>query len=599
MKKIILSLFAVLLSCCAWAYSVNVDGIYYNFNSDDKTAEVTFRSNTYRSYSGDVVIPSSVTYSDVTYRVTSIGYNAFRESNNLTSVTIPNSITSIGASAFSSCTSLASIEIPSSVTSIGDYSFHNTAWYNNQPDGLIYIGKSAYKYKGTMPENTSIVIKEGTKEIVGGAFQDCAGLISVMIPNGVTRIGNRAFYGCFNLPSIEIPSSVTSIDKEAFIGCAYLTSIKVADGNTVYDSRGNCNALIETASNTLIAGCENTVIPDGIQSINDCAFMYCVRLASINIPSSVTSIGKEAFFYCIGLTSIDLPNSVTYVGKDAFEETPWYKNLPDGLLYIGKVAYKYIGTMPEKTNLKLKENTTYIANAAFSDCTGMTSVTIPNSVTSIEYGAFSGCSGLASIKVEEGNTVYDSRNNCNAIIETASDKLVLGCKNTKIPNGLKVIGIYSFKGCTGLVSVEVPEGVLYLEAAFQDCTNLTTVYLPQSLERMGDYVFKGCMAIKDVYCLAKDVPDDKDNVFTGADVKTATLHVPEASVINYKYSTNWGRFGNIVAIDMTEIQSADATKEEKNIEQIFTLDGHESPTLQKGMNIVKYSDGSTKKQIVK
>lgn len=599
MKKLSLSFLAVLLSCSAWAYDALIDGIYYNFNTDAKTAEVTFRSNTYRSYSGDVVIPSSVMYSNVTYRVTSIGYNAFRESSDLTSVEIPNSITSIGASAFAGCKSLASIEIPSSVTSIGDYSFNNTAWYNNQPDGLVYIGNTAYKYKGTMPENTSIVIKEGTKEIAGGAFDLCTGLISVTIPNGVTRIGNRAFYNCINLASIEIPSSVTIIGDEALFCCAYLTSIKVAEGNTVYDSRGNCNALIETASNKLLAGCMNTVIPNGIQSIDDYAFAFSIGLTSISIPNSVTSIGKEAFFYCIGLTSIDIPNSVTYVGRNAFEDTPWYNNLPDGLLYVGKVAYRYKGTMPENTNLEFKENTTCIAYEAFLNCMGMTSVTIPNSVTRIEYGAFSGCSGLASIKVAEGNTVYDSRNNSNAIIETASGRLFLGCKNTKIPNGLTYIGVYSFKGCTGLVSVEVPEGVSYLEAAFQDCTNLTTVYLPQSLKRMGDYVFQGCMNIKDMYCLAEKVPDDKDNVFTGADVRTATLHVPEASVINYKYSTNWGRFGNIVAIDMTGMQSVDATNEDKKIEQIFTFDGKPQNTLHKGTNIVRYADGTTQKIVVR
>ena len=104
----------------------------------------------------------------------------------------------------------------------------------------------------------------------------------------------------------------------------------------------------------------NTVIPNGIQSIDDYAFAFSIGLTSISIPNSVTSIGKEAFFYCIGLTSIDIPNSVTYVGRNAFEDTPWYNNLPDGLLYVGKVAYRYKGTMPENTNLEFKENTTCI-----------------------------------------------------------------------------------------------------------------------------------------------------------------------------------------------------------------------------------------------
>ncbi len=212
------------------------------------------------------------------------------------------SVTSIGESAFFDCDGLTSVEIPSSVTSIGN-----------------------------------------------SAFYDCDGLTSIEIPSSVTSIGEWAFRGC-GLTSIEIPSSVTSIGNYAFAYCYGLTSIVVDEGNTIYDSRGNCNAIIETASNTLIAGCKNTIIPEGVTNIGNYAFSGCYGLTSIEIPSSVTSISEGAFHDCNRLTSIEIPNSVTSIG-----------------------------------------------NSAFYACSGLTSIEIPSGVTSIGNNAFSNCTGLTSI----------------------------------------------------------------------------------------------------------------------------------------------------------------------------------------------------------
>ena len=262
---------ALLLLCCtaASAADFEVDGIYYNIlSSEDKTVKVTSGSN---KYSGAVTIPASVTYNGEAYCVTSIGYRAFTSCYGLTSIEIPASVTSIGDRAFYYCPGLTSIEIPSSVTSIGEF-----------------------------------------------AFSACSGLTSVTIGNGVTSIEEYAFHNCRGLTSIEIPSSVTSIGWGAFENCDGLTSIVVGDGNSVYDSRGNCNAIIETASNTLIIGCKNTIIPSSVTSIGGYAFYDCTGLTSIVIPEGVTIIGDWAFSDCYGLTSVEIPSSVSSIGNDAF-----------------------------------------------------------------------------------------------------------------------------------------------------------------------------------------------------------------------------------------------------------------------------------------
>ena len=319
----------------------------------------------YRGTERELILPSYIT---------KINQYAFYRCTGLTSVTIPDSVTSIGSDAFYRCTGLTSVTIGNSVTSIG-----------------------------------------------GGAFAGCTGLTSVTIGGSVTSIGGGAFAGCTGLTSITIPDSVTSIGGGAFMNCIGLTSIIVVEGNSKYHSAGNC--LIETATKTLLSGCKTSEIPsDGsVTSIGTAAFRGCTGLTSITIPDSVTSIGYEAFYGCSGLTSITIPDSVTSIGnwtfsdctglasvtiggsvtsigKDAFYNTAWYNNQPDGLVYAGKVAYKYKGTMPSNTSIVLNEGTLGIADYAFYNCTGLTSVTIPDSVTSIGENAFYNCSSLTSIK---------------------------------------------------------------------------------------------------------------------------------------------------------------------------------------------------------
>ena len=292
--------------------------------------------------------------SDFFFPVTRIGEKAFYECSGLISVTIPTSITTIGYRAFENCSSLTSVTIPNSVTSIGAYAFLHCsgltsvhiidleAWYkisfggyhSNPLDYAHHLFLNGKEIKDLVIPNfvttignfafdgcsglTSVNIPNSVTTIGEWAFSECSGLTSVTIPNSVTTIGEWAFDFCHGLTSVTIPNSVTSLGNTAFCWCFNLNSIIVENGNSVYDSRDNCNAIIETESNTLIAGCMNTIIPKSIISIGDNAFLGCTGLTSVSIPNSVTAIGDYAFDGCYGLTSVTIPNSVTFIGSEAF-----------------------------------------------------------------------------------------------------------------------------------------------------------------------------------------------------------------------------------------------------------------------------------------
>ncbi len=322
----------VALLCSVTVSAFEVNGIYYKVTSGTEfTVEVTERLG---KYSGEIVVPSTVTYDEKTYSVTSIGEYAFYGCDGLTSITIPNSVTSIGFYAFGQCSSLRSITIPNSVTSIGPTFISNTDIIFEGCTSLASIvvepGNTIYDSR----ENCNAIIETATNTLVNGcknttipnsvttiamnAFSGCAGLTNIEIPNSVTSIEDYAFHLCSGLTNIEIPNSVTSIGENAFYGCAGLTNIAVEDGNSIYDSRENCNAIIETATNTLVQGCKNTIIPNSITCIGEAAFGAQTSLTNINIPNSVTHIGWAAFTYCTALTNIKIPNSVTSIEKYAF-----------------------------------------------------------------------------------------------------------------------------------------------------------------------------------------------------------------------------------------------------------------------------------------
>lgn len=405
------------LSFQQWGYHLLEDG----------TVEIT----EYTGKDPDVVIPKTIDGK----KVTGIGIKAFFEDEDgakkpygaLKRVKFPAGITYIKQHAFYGCTELTAITIPAEVTSIETDTFYG-----------------------------------------------CSKLKSVEIPSGVTSIGNGAFEECSSLTGITIPDSVTSIGKTAFQSCSSLNEITVEEGNLVYDSRQGCNALIETATNLLIAGSSNTKIPESVTEIGDGAFEGR-KLTSIEIPSGVVRIGENAFSGCHKLKSVIIPSSVTSIGKNAFRACIKLKTvtLPTGITVIDEGVFDSCQALK---NITIPSGVTSIGNIAFRDCNSLNSINIPASLTSLDTSAFLSCQNINQITVEEGNPIYDSRQNCNAVIETATDTLIQGCIGTVIPNDVVTIGHGAFYGLSNMKSIVIPENVKEIDnMAFDSCKKLKMI----------------------------------------------------------------------------------------------------------------------------
>lgn len=284
----------------------------------------------------------------------SVHYNKPKETRvvavfNVTSTSTP---TKIGYNQYTSA--FTEIEIDGAVQStvVSAYTFdtlgEHTIKYTLLDDANI--GQHAFRGCSSI---TSVTIPNSVTSIGNHAFRSCGGLTSLPIGNDVTSIGDSAFSECGGITSVTIGSGVTNIGNDAFNGCINLTSIVVDSSNTIYDSRDNCNAIIETSTNRLIAGCNNTVIPNSVVSFNNGVFYNCTGLTNVVIPDSVTSIGQSVFASCISLTSVTIGSGVTSIG-----------------------------------------------DSAFASCSGLTKVLIPHTVTSVGNGAFIACSSLYDVHVD-------------------------------------------------------------------------------------------------------------------------------------------------------------------------------------------------------
>lgn len=364
--------------------------------------------------------------------------------------------------------------------------------YNRKKYSITNIGKEAFENCGNLIE---VNIPDSVKSIGERAFCRCEKLTKVNIANSVTNIEKGAFYGCEKLTAIYIPQNVINIAAGAFGMCYSLTEIKVDADNQIYDSRDDCNAILEKATNTLITGCKDTTIPNSVTNIGDYAFAMNICLEKINIPNSVTNIGVGAFMFCNSLTKIDIPNSVRSIKERAFES-----------------------------------------------CKNLTELIIPNSVMSIGDYAFMACTNLTEIEVKPGNVTYDSRNNSNAIIETKTNTLIAGCKNTKIPNTVTSIGDGAFSHFDNLSTINIPDSITHIgKEAFLFCCSLTEITIPGRIINIGDYAFNGCINLTKFICNAEIPPICKHKALDFIK-ESCVLFVPKGSIETYQKASQWNEF---------------------------------------------------------
>ena len=465
-KELIVMLGAAVLGtvCCS---NMTADKVSAKTSGDYKYVITGKKKKTcaIRKYTGkdkDVTVPDKLDG----YTVTRIGDSAFARNKKIQNVKLPKHITIIGEKSFSACLNLKSITLSPKVHTIRKNAFRACRHLND------------------------IRFSSNLKKIGDEAFSGCESLKEIKLPDSVEKIGSYAFFDCGENASIYIPKNLGKTDLRSAFDIEKISNITVADGNKFYDSRDNCNAVIETAANKLIFGTGNSTVPGSVSVIGSKAFADCSTMKTFTVPATVSKIEDHAFYNCSDLETV---------------------NFSEGLTNIGDEAFRYCDSLKD---IKLPDSVETIGKDAFCGCNKVENIYISKNLGKTDFANVFCCESLTKVSVSGDNKFYDSRDNCNAIIETAGNKLVLGTNNTSIPDSISVIGSSAFSYLNHFSEITIPESVKTIEDnAFYGCTSLKEINLPDSVETIGEYAFYDCKGVEKLYIPKNLGKTDLPNVF--------------------------------------------------------------------------------------
>lgn len=443
----------------------------------------------------DIEIPASVVSNGHKFIVVELAANLFRNNHTLQKITIPNTIVRIGEDAFYNCNN-PHVYFLGNISDWCAIDFAN--WYSNPTS----CNKDFY-IKNSRFDAIHLILPNGTKKVGSYAFRDFQKIKSVTIPNSVTAIGKGAFFSCLSLESIFIPSSVTSIGESAFARCNSMYSLIVSEDNPIYDSRNDCNAIIETSTNTLQFGCKNTTIHRSVTNIGYKAFHDCESISTISIPSSIKTIGIAAFEGS-SLVSITLNEGLTSIGATAFQHCGNLESIeiPNSVITIGEGVFN---DCKKIKSIKLSKSLKSLPSSFCPNCSSLTEIVIiPNSVTSIGDLAFYGCSSLTSLTIPSGVTTVGNNtfNNLPALqsivlYSAPKNMLFFQCPALTHITWNVESGVYSQRPFdrikNQILSFTIGEDVEYVPANICDgMTNLESIVIPANIKQIGSHAFANC-----------------------------------------------------------------------------------------------------------
>ena len=529
MKKLFLILVALGFAYnIAYAYDFSAvassgQTLYYNIKSPTTVecvgpgGENMGTWSGYTKPAGTLTIPSSVTHAGISYTVKSIAMYAFSQCTTLTSITIPSSVNRIGSWAFWNDTAMHTINLPTTGVLMGQAVIQGTGWYQDQPDGLVYLGNTLIGYKGTIPTNYSLAVPSNIISIAGSAFfqnWNNNDVVSISLPSTLKYIGDYAFYNC-NITAITLPSSLKGIGANAFYG-NLITSITIPSTVEYIGSSsfGQCGSLTTVHYNAINAN-ENDMV-----SLSP--FYNCSAFTSLHIGTTVQRIPAYLFSNCTSIQgTLSLPNSLLSVGN-----------------------YSFQGCTGISGSLQIKNSVQTIGQMAFYGCTGITSLTIGTAVDSIASSAFGGMTNLTTINFNAINCSYVQ----NTFTGTNVSHFNIGSSVQTIPDNL----IYQ---CSNLTSVTFPNALTRIGSMnFSMCGLTGALNLPANLTQIGYGAFNMCTGITSIQCAATTPPTIETqygvtNTFNnGTGYWNTPLLVPCSSISAYQSAIGWNNFTNISGI---------------------------------------------------